>query len=198
MDNKKVFLNGIFKENPTFRLLLGMCPTLAVSTSVVNGVGMGLATTFVLVSSNLVISLLKNFIPDKVRIPAFIVVIAAFVTVVKLFLEGFLPDLNQSLGIFIPLIVVNCIILARAESFASKNSVGSSVIDGLGMGIGFTLSLIILSSIRELIGAGTLMGISILGSAYQPALILILQPGAFLTLGLLIALMNSMSKKQKG
>lgn len=198
MDNKKVFLNGIFKENPTFRLLLGMCPTLAVSTSAVNGIGMGLATTFVLVSSNLVISMLKNFIPSKVRIPAFIVIIASFVTVVKLFLEGFLPDLNESLGIFIPLIVVNCIILARAESFASKNSVVSSLIDGLGMGVGFTLSLLILSAIRELLGAGELFGVSLLGSAYQPALIFILQPGAFLTLGLLIALMNFMSQRQKG
>ncbi len=193
---KKIFLNGITKENPVFRLVLGMCPTLAVTTAAINGVGMGLAATFVLVGSNLVIALLKNFIPDRVRIPAFIVVIATFVTMVQLLMEAFVPALFDSLGIFIPLIVVNCIILQRAEAFASKNSVFSSVVDGLGMGIGFTLALTLLASIREIIGAGTIFGFSLFGAAYQPALIFIMAPGGFITLGLIMALLNAMGKKK--
>ena len=161
-DLKKIFFNGIITENPTFRLVLGMCPTLAVTTSVLNGLGMGLATAFVLVCSNLVISLLRNFIPSKVRIPAFIVVIASFVTIVQLVLNAFLPDLASSLGLFIPLIVVNCIIFARAEAFASKNGPLASMTDGLGMGLGFTVSLTLISAVRELIGSGTLLGFPVL------------------------------------
>ena len=165
-DLKKIFFNGIITENPTFRLVLGMCPTLAVTTSVLNGLGMGLATAFVLVCSNLVISLLRNFIPSKVRIPAFIVVIASFVTIVQLVLNAFLPDLASSLGLFIPLIVVNCIIFARAEAFASKNGPLASMTDGLGMGLGFTVSLTLISAVRELIGSGTLLGFPVLGANY--------------------------------
>lgn len=185
-----IFKNGIFRDNPTFRLVLGMCPTLAVTTVATNGIGMGLATTFVLMGSNVVISMLKNFIPEKVRIPAFIVIIATFVTIVKLFLEGFLPQLNDSLGIFIPLIVVNCIILARAEAFASKHTVMESLTDGLGMGLGFTLSLTLLASIRELFGNGTIFGLQVMGAQFEPALIMIMAPGGFILLGLLLALIN--------
>ena len=192
---KKIFLTGLITENPTFRLVLGMCPTLAVTTSVQNGIGMGLATTFVLVCSNLVISLIRNFVPSKVRIPAYIVVIATFVTIVQLLLEAFLPDLSASLGLFIPLIVVNCIIFARAESFASKNSPLPSVVDGLGMGLGFTCSLTILSAIRELIGAGTLLGFPVLGSAYPGILLFILAPGGYLTLGLTLVAFNAVMGK---
>ena len=176
-DLKKIFLNGIVTENPTFRLVLGMCPTLAITTSVLNGLGMGLATTFVLVCSNFVISLIRNFVPSKVRIPAYIVVIATFVTIVQLLLEAFLPSLSQSLGLFIPLIVVNCIIFARAESFASKNPPLASMADGLGMGLGFTISLSIISAVRELIGSGTLLGFPVLGSNYPGVLLFILAPG---------------------
>lgn len=192
----KVFVNGILNENPTFRLVLGMCPTLAVTTQSMNGLCMGLAATFVLACSNLVISLLRNFIPDKVRIPSFIVVIASFTTIVQLVMEAYLPDLYQTLGLFIPLIVVNCIILARAESFASKNGPVSSIMDGLGMGLGFTLALTVISSVRELIGSGSIFGMQILGAGYEPALIAVIAPGGFITLGLLMALMNKLTDKE--
>ena len=166
--------NGIIKENPTFVLVLGMCPTLAVTTAAINGIGMGLTTTAVLMMSNLFISLLRNIIPDKVRMPAYIVIVASFVTVVQLLLEGFIPSLYDSLGIYIPLIVVNCIILGRAESFASKNTPVASIFDGIGMGLGFTLSITILAAFRELIGAGTVFGFQVMPGAYEPATIFIL------------------------
>ena len=190
-DLKKIFFNGIITENPTFRLVLGMCPTLAVTTSVLNGLGMGLATAFVLVCSNLVISLLRNFIPSKVRIPAFIVVIASFVTIVQLVLNAFLPDLASSLGLFIPLIVVNCIIFARAEAFASKNGPLASMTDGLGMGLGFTVSLTLISAVRELIGSGTLLGFPVLGANYPGVLLFVLAPGGYITLGLVMLAFNT-------
>ena len=192
---RKIFMNGIIDENPTFRMVLGMCPTLAITTAVSNGIGMGLAVTFVLVFSNLVISLLRKAIPDQIRIPAFIVVIATFVTIVQLIIKAFLPALDASLGVFIPLIVVNCIIFARAESFASKNSPLPSVVDGLGMGLGFTCSLTILSAIRELIGAGTLLGFPVLGSTYPGILLFILAPGGYLTLGLTLVAFNAVMGK---
>lgn len=199
---KKIVLNGIITENPTFRLVLGMCPTLAVTTAAVNGLGMGLATTFVLICSNLVISLIRNFVPDKVRIPAYIVVIATFVTMVDLFLKAFLPDLSESLGLFIPLIVVNCIIFARAEAFASKNPPLDSMLDGLGMGLGFTCALTIISCVRELLGSGCLFGVNLLGPSYPPALIFVLAPGGFITLGLVLAAVNKLlslrRKKSEG
>ena len=197
-DLKKFFLNGIVTETPTFRLVLGMCPTLAITTSVLNGLGMGLATTFVLVCSNFVISLIRNFVPSKVRIPAYIVVIATFVTIVQLLLEAFLPSLSQSLGLFIPLIVVNCIIFARAESFASKNPPLASMADGLGMGLGFTISLSIISAVRELIGSGTLLGFPVLGSNYPGVLLFILAPGGYITLGLVMVAFNAVMKKIDG
>ena len=190
-DLKKIFFNGIITENPTFRLVLGMCPTLAVTTSVLNGLGMGLATAFVLVCSNLVISLLRNFIPSKVRIPAFIVVIASFVTIVQLVLNAFLPDLASSLGLFIPLIVVNCIIFARAEACASKNGPLASMTDGLGMGLGFTVSLTLISAVRELIGSGTLLGFPVLGANYPGVLLFVLAPGGYITLGLVMVAFNT-------
>ena len=190
-DLKKIFFYGIITENPTFRLVLGMCPTLAVTTSVLNGLGMGLATAFVLVCSNLVISLLRNFIPSKVRIPAFIVVIASFVTIVQLVLNAFLPDLASSLGLFIPLIVVNCIIFARAEAFASKNGPLASMTDGLGMGLGFTVSLTLISAVRELIGSGTLLGFPVLGANYPGVLLFVLAPGGYITLGLVMVAFNT-------
>ena len=190
-DLKKIFFNGIITENPTFRLVLGMCPTLAVTTSGMNGLGMGLATAFVLVCSNLVISLLRNFIPSKVRIPAFIVVIASFVTIVQLVLNAFLPDLASSLGLFIPLIVVNCIIFARAEAFASKNGPLASMTDGLGMGLGFTVSLTLISAVRELIGSGTLLGFPVLGANYPGVLLFVLAPGGYITLGLVMVAFNT-------
>ena len=189
-----VFKNGIFAENPTFRLVLGMCPTLAVSTAVFQGLGMGLATTFVLVFSNFVIALLRNIIPDKVRIPAFIVVIATFVTIVDLMLKAFIPSLSESLGIFIPLIVVNCIIFARAESFASKNSVLLSITDGLGMGLGFTLGISLLSACRELLGNGTLLGIQVMPESFQPMAIALRPPGGFIMLGILLIIINAAGK----
>ncbi len=191
----KIFKNGIIDENPIFRLLLGLCPTLAVTTAVENALGMGGAATFVLIGSNVVIALLRNFIPAKVRIPAFIVIIASFVTIVQLAMQAFLPDLNKSLGLFIPLIVVNCIILGRAEAFASKNPVRYSLLDGLAMGIGFTVALVIVAAVRELLGNGTLMGFSIFGAEYPSALIMILAPGGFLALGLICGLVNKLSKK---
>ena len=190
-----VFFNGIIPENPTFRLVLGTCPTLAVTTSALNGLGMGAAATFVLVCSNIAISLLRKFIPDQVRIPAFIVVICTFVTMVQLLMKAFLPALDESLGIFIPLIVVNCIILARAEAFASKNGPVLSAADGLGMGIGFTLALTLMGAIRELIGNGSVFGFNLLGASYEPMLLIVLASGGFLTFGLLMGLVNLAVKK---
>lgn len=184
------FIKGFWSENPIFRLVLGLCPTLAVTTSAENGLGMGLASTFVLVCSNLVISSIRKFIPKKVRIPAFIVTIATFVTIVDLVMNGYFHALHKSLGLFIPLIVVNCIILGRAEAFASKNPMWVSIIDGLGMGFGFTISLIVLGAIREVIGNGTIFNVSILGDGYLPLLLMILPPGAFIVLGILLGLMN--------
>ena len=192
---KSVFLNGILTENPTFRLVLGTCPTMAVTTSAINGIGMGAAATFVLVGSNVVISLLRHVIPDKIRIPAFIVVICTFVTMVQMVMQAFLPSLYESLGIFIPLIVVNCIILARAEAFASKNPVGASAMDGLGMGIGFTLAITLIGAIRELIGNGTLFGAQVFGAGYQPMLLIILPAGGFIVFGLLLGLFNVISQR---
>ena len=191
----KVFFNGIIPENPTFRLVLGTCPTLAVTTSALNGLGMGAAATFVLVCSNIAISLLRKFIPDQVRSPAFIVVICTFVTMVQLLMQAFLPSLYESLGIFIPLIVVNCIILARAEAFASKNGPVLSAADGLGMGIGFTLALTLIGTIRELIGGGSVFGFNLLGASYEPMLLIVLASGGFLTFGLLLGVFNLIVKK---
>ena len=193
-----VFMNGILTENPTLVQLLGMCPTLAVTTSLKNGIGMGLSATAVLVCSNLLISLLRKIIPDKVRIAAYIVIIAAFVTLVQMCLAAFVPSLSASLGLFIPLIVVNCIILARAESFASKNGPVLSIADGLGMGLGFTIALCIISAIREFLGAGSIMGIQLYGTHIQPATIMIMAPGGFIVLGLLVGVINFIiSKKGK-
>ena len=187
MKKLKILTNGILKENPTFVLVLGMCPTLGVTTSAFNGLGMGVATMFVLILSNMLISLLKNFIPDRVRIPAFIVVIATFVSIVDLLIKGFVPSLGDSLGLFIPLIVVNCIVLGRAEAFASKNGVFDSILDGIGMGVGFTLSLTLIGAVREILGSG-----AIFGHAFLPAStnILVSVLGAFIVLGLLMALIR--------
>lgn len=182
--------NGLLKENPTFVLMLGMCPTLAVTTSAMNGLGMGLTTTVVLALSNVFISLLRKIIPDKVRIPAFIVIIASFVTVIELLLEAFIPSLYSALGIYIPLIVVNCIILGRAESYASKNPVIPSFFDGLGMGLGFTFALTCIGAVREIIGAGQIFGASIMPASYVPASIFIMAPGAFFVLAVLTAIQN--------
>ncbi len=187
---KERLINGLIKENPTFVLMLGMCPTLAVTTSAMNGLGMGLTTMVVLALSNAFISLLRNIIPDKVRIPAFIVIIASFVTMVELLLEGFIPALYDALGIYIPLIVVNCIILGRAESFASKNPVIPSLFDGIGMGLGFSFALTCIGAVRELIGAGTLFGMNIMPESYIPCNIFILAPGAFFVLAALTAIQN--------
>jgi electron transport complex protein RnfE len=189
--------NGLIKENPAMVMILGMCPTLATTTTVINGVGMGLSTTVVLVLANVVISLLRKVIPDEVRIPAFIVVIASLVTVVDFLMQGYFPALSQSLGVYIPLIVVNCIILGRAEAFASKNSVGLSFFDGLGMGLGFTFALAILGSIRELIGSGTWAGMQVMPKAYVPISIFVLQPGAFFALGCMIAVMTAIISRKK-
>lgn len=194
--NLNVFTNGLLKENPVLRLLLGTCPTLAVTTSAINGIGMGVAATVVLVCSNAVISLLRNFIPDKVRIPAFITIIAGFVSVVQMLVKAFAPAIDSSLGIFLPLIVVNCIILARAEMFASKNSVVPSILDGLGMGIGFTATLTLMGAIRELLGAGTLFNITITAEFIDPMIIFLLPPGGFFVFGMLIAASNAIAKKQ--
>lgn len=190
-----VFLNGLIKENPTFVQLLGMCPTLAVTTSLKNGIGMGLSATAVLIASNAIISVLRKIIPQKVRIAAYIVVIAAFVTMIQMALNAFLPELSNSLGIFIPLIVVNCIILARAEAFASKNGVWHSAVDGLGMGLGFTLALSVISAVREFLGAGTIFDIPIYGDVIKPMSIITLAPGGFIILGLLVALVNYIMNK---
>ena len=204
MSKWQIFKNGVFNENPIFRLVLGMCSTLAVSSAVVNGLGMGLATTAVLVGSNVIISLLRNVIPKEIRIPAYVVIIATFVTIVDKLMAANMPDLHKVLGIFIPLIVVNCIILARAEAFASKNTVGKSAIDGLGMGIGFTLALTVLGTIRELLGTGTVLvaedfgfsGITVFPKE-NGILLMVLQPGAFITLGLVLAGINWWVRKKE-
>ena len=190
-NNLKTFTKGLIKENPILVLLLGCCPTLATTTSAINGMSMGLATTFVLIMSNLVISLLKNFIPDKVRIPCFIVVIASFVTIVQLVMQAYVPDIYETLGLFIPLIVVNCIVLGRAEAFASKNPVWPSILDGAGMGLGFTLALTVLGCVREFLGSGSVFGLRILPETAN-ILLFILPPGAFITLGYLIAIVKKL------
>ena len=194
MSNWKTFTKGLIKENPILVLLLGCCPTLATTTSAINGMSMGLATTFVLIMSNLSISLLKNFIPDKVRIPCFIVVIASFVTVVELVMKAYVPAIYDTLGLFIPLIVVNCIVLGRAEAFASKNPVLPSILDGAGMGLGFTFALTVLGSIREILGSGSVFDYAILPEDAKTILIFVLAPGAFIALGYLIALVNRLKK----
>ena len=191
----KTFTNGLVKENPIFRLLLGMCSTLALSTQASNGIGMGLAVMFVLVCSNVFISLLKNVIPNTVRIPCYVVVIATFVTIVQMVLQAYLPELNASMGVFIPLIVVNCIILGRAEAFANKNNVVLAFADGLGMGVGYTIALTFVGIIRELIGSGTVFGHVVLGSWYQPMILVILPPGAFIVLGLILGALNKIQEK---
>ena len=193
-NNLKVLINGVIKENPTFVLLLGMCPTLATTSSAINGMSMGLATMFVLICSNMVISMLKNVIPDMVHIPAYIVVIATFVTIIEMAMNAYVPALADSLGIFIPLIVVNCIVLGRAESFASKNGVFASIFDGAGMGLGFTLSLSVLGGIRELLGTGKIFSINIYPEQYG-SLLFVLAPGAFIVLGYLIAIFNKLQQK---
>ncbi|HOP13309.1 electron transport complex subunit E [Lentimicrobium sp.] len=192
MNQMQNFTKGFIRNNPVLVLLLGMCPTLGVTTSAINGLGMGLATTFVLVMANVVISLMKNIIPDKVRIPSFIVVIASFVTIVDLVMAGYAPALHEQLGLFIPLIVVNCIVLGRAEAFASKNDVFSSMIDGLGMGLGFAFALTLLGGIREILGSGALFGIKFIQG--DAILVFVLAPGAFIALGYLIALINKLRK----
>lgn len=191
------FTKGFIRENPLLRLVLGMCPALAVTTMAINGVAMGLAATAVLVGSNLVISILRRFIPSQVRIPVFIVVIASFVTIIDMVMAGYFYELHKVLGLFIPLIVVNCIILGRAEAFASRNPILLSLADGLGMGLGFTLALVILGSVREILGSGTIFGVSIFASGFEPAVIMLLPPGAFLALGLLLGLMNKLTKAEE-
>lgn len=189
-----IILNGLITENPTFVLMLGMCPTLATTTSAVNGLGMGAATMFVLICSNLVVSLLKNLIPDNVRIPSFIVIIATFVTLLEMLMKAYVPSLYESLGLFIPLIVVNCVVLGRAESFASKNNPFDSLLDGLGIGLGFTFALTLLGMVRELLGSGKLFGLTIFPEQYG-ALVFILAPGAFISLAYLLAIMNKLRKQ---
>ena len=193
MNYFKIISNGIIKENPTFVLLLGMCPTLATTTSSINGMSMGLATMFVLVCSNIVVSLIKSLTPDKVRIPVFVVVIASFVTILQMCLKAYLPEINKSLGLFIPLIVVNCIILGRAEAFACKNGPVASLCDGIGIGLGFTLGLTLLGTVREFFGAGSIFGFTLLPETYN-VLLFILPPGAFIALGYLIAIVNKLKK----
>ena len=188
------FVKGLWRENPTFRIVLGLCPTLAVSTSVTNGIGMGVAATFVLIGSNIFVSLVRNIVPDKVRIPCYIVIIATFVTIADLFMKAYSPVLSRSLGMFVPLIVVNCIVLGRAEAFSSKEGPLRSVLDALGMGIGFTWALILISAIREALGNGTIMGFYI-SRSFEPPLFMILAPGALLTIGLLIGLINYFTHK---
>jgi len=194
MDQWKNFSKGFFRENPVFVLVLGLCPTLGVTTSAVNGLGMGLATAFVLMMSNIVVSIVQKYIPDKVRIPSYIVIIASFVTIVELVMQAFVPDLYEALGIFIPLIVVNCIVLGRAEAFASKNNVITSALDGLGMGLGFSMALTILGGIREILGSGSIFGWKFLPG--DGMIVFILAPGAFLALGYLIVIVNRINKKQ--
>lgn len=191
--NLKVLTNGLLRENPIFVLLLGMCPTLGTTSSAINGLSMGLATAFVLTCSNMAISLLKNIIPDKVRIPAYVVVIATFVTVVEMVMQAYLPALFESLGLFIPLIVVNCIVLGRAEAFAAKNKVFPSMLDGIGMGLGFTFALTLLGSVRELLGTGKIFSLTVFSESYG-MLIFVLAPGAFIALGYLIAIINKLRK----
>ena len=197
MAKNNILKNGILTENPTFVQLLGMCPTLAVTTSLKNGLGMGLSATVVLIMSNILVSLLRKIIPEKVRIAAYIVIIATFVTIVQMLLEAYVESLYSSLGLFIPLIVVNCIILARAESFASKNTVFASALDGLGMGLGFTGALCIISIVREFFGQGTIWGIQLYGGAIKPAAIIGMPPGGFIVLGILIAVINYIVDKKK-
>lgn len=192
------FFKGLGSENPIFRQMLGMCPTLAVTNAVINGIAMGLATAFVLIFSSLVISSIKRFIPNQVRIASYIVIIASFVTIADRFLAGFFPAISKALGPFVPLIVVNCIILGRAEAFASKNTVGRSLIDAVGMSLGFILALLLLSSIRELLGSGTLLGYQVLGAWFEPWVIMLLPPGAFITLGLLMGISVQLEKGRKG
>ncbi len=194
-ENLNYLTNGIIKENPVLRLVLGTCPTLAVTTAAINGIGMGIAATVVLIGSNAVISLLRNVIPDKVRIPAYITVIAGFVTVIQMLLKAFLPEIDAALGIFLPLIVVNCIILGRAEMFASKHSVLPSILDGLGMGIGFTATLTLMGCIRELIGAGTLFSLPITQNFISPMTVMLLPPGGFFVFGILVAVSNKLAQK---
>ena len=193
----KIIKNGIIDENPTFSQVIGMCPTLAVTSSAINGIGMGLSTAAVLICSNFFISILRKVIPDKVRIPCFIVVIATFVTIIQFLLQAYLPSLNASLGLYIPLIVVNCLILARAEAFASKNSPIDSIFDGIGMGLGFTVALGFLGLVREFIGAGTLFNVTVLPEAFPKTLLFVMAPGAFFTLGCLMALLNHFKNKKK-
>lgn len=193
----RLFIKGLWRENAVFRLLLGLCPSLAVTTSAINGLAMGLATTFVLVCSNVVVSGMRKMIPARVRIPCFIVIIASFVTVVQLCMEAYFYDLYKALGIFIPLIVVNCLILGRAEAFASRNALLPSVVDGLGMGFGFTSALFVLGAVRELFGSGSLLGVAVFGAGYQPLILLILPPGAFIVMGLLLAGMNRVDRLRK-
>ena len=193
MNNLKILLNGIVKENPTFVLLLGMCPTLATTTSAINGLSMGLATMFVLICSNLVISLIKNITPDMVRIPVFVVVIASFVTILQMIMQAYVPAIYATLGLYIPLIVVNCIILGRAEAFACKNGLIESIFDGIGMGAGFSIALTLLGAVRELLGAGAIFGVTLLPETCN-MLLFILPPGAFITLGYLIAFVNKFKK----
>jgi len=197
MNLVREFSKGFWRENAVFKLLLGLCPTLAVTTSAENGLGMGLATTFVLLCSNVAVSALRRLIPAKVRIPAYIVIIASFVTVVQLCMEAYVYDLYKALGIFIPLIVVNCIILGRAEAFAGKSPVAPSLVDGLGMGLGFTLALFVLGAVREILGAGSLLGVSLFGAGYVPFLLMILPPGAFISLGFLLAGMNALESRRR-
>jgi Na+-translocating ferredoxin:NAD+ oxidoreductase subunit E len=192
----KELTKGLIRDNPIFILVLGLCPTLAVTTSVINGLGMGFAATFVLLCSNIIVSMIKDITPPKIRIPIYIVVIASFVTIVDMVMAAYLPALHKSLGLFIPLIVVNCIILGRAEAFASKNNVFMSIADAIGMGLGFTLSLVVIATFREILGAGTWFGMRVTPLSYDPMLIAILAPGAFITLGFLMALMNMLKEKK--
>ena len=192
----KIIKNGLLDANPTFRQVIGMCPTLATTTSAINGIGMGLSTAAVLICSNVAIAALRKFIPDKVRIPAFVVVIASFVTIVQFLLQAYLPSLNDALGLYIPLIVVNCIILGRAEAFASKNSAIDSLFDGVGNGLGFTIALTVIGLVREFIGSGTLFGITVLPDFFPKTLMFIMSPGAFLTLGVLMAILNYVTSKK--
>ena len=193
-----IIKNGLLSENPTFRLVLGTCPTLAVTTSAMNGFGMGLAATFVLIFSNLIVSLLRNFIPDNVRIPSFIVIISTFVTMVELIMKAYFPGLNDALGVFIPLIVVNCIILARAEAFASKNGPIASIADGIGMGLGFTVALTLIGSIREILGNGSIFGFQIMPEGYESMLLILMPAGGFLVFGLLLGIINAITMKHSG
>ena len=198
VSNTRVLKAGLLDENPTFIQLLGMCPTLAVTTSLINAIGMGLSATFVLICSNFVISLVRKIIPSKIRIASYIVIIAAFVSVIEMLLKAYIPSLSKSLGLFIPLIVVNCIILARAESFASKNKPIPSALDGLGMGLGFTIGLSVLGAVREIIGSGSILGLKILEGTFQPAIMFILPPGAFIVLGIVLAVINAWKSKKGG